>query len=61
MTKEIDPRDYMAEFLAAGKTVTNIPTGQRTDPENIQMKFMGGRPKKVVDPTSSIPDKKKKK
>ena len=51
----------MAEFLAAGKTVTNIPTGQRTDPENIQMKFMGGRPKKVVDPTSSIPDKKKKK
>jgi hypothetical protein len=58
MTKEIDPRDYMAEFLAAGKTVTNIPAGQRTDPENIQLKFMGGRPKKVVDPAT---EKKKKK
>lgn len=43
MAKDIDPRDYMAEFLAAGKTVTTIPAGQRTDPENIVMKFMGGR------------------
>ena len=50
MAKEIDTREYMAEFLAAGKNVTTIPAGQRTDPENIQMKFMGGRPKKVAEP-----------
>lgn len=43
MTKKIDTRDYMAEFLAAGKTVTTMPAGLRTDPDNIVMKFMGGR------------------
>jgi hypothetical protein len=60
MAKEIDPRDYLAEFLAAGKTVTNIPAGQRTDPDGIVMKFMGGRgrPKKPAEPASQ--DKKKK-
>ena len=52
MTKKIDTRDYIAEFLAAGKTVTTIPAGQRTDPENITLKFMGGRgrPKNSVTP-----------
>jgi hypothetical protein len=50
MAKEIDTRDYMAEFLAAGKTITTIPAGQRTDPENIQLKFTGGRPKKIAEP-----------
>jgi hypothetical protein len=60
MAKEIDPRDYMAEFLAAGKTVTTIPAGQRTDPDGIVMKFMGGRgrPKKPAEPAAE--DKKKK-
>jgi hypothetical protein len=60
MAKEIDPRDYMAEFLAAGKTVTTMPAGQRTDPDGIVMKFMGGRgrPKKPAEPVSQ--DKKKK-
>ena len=52
MTKKIDTRDYMAEFLAAGKEVTTIPAGLRTDPDNIVMKFMGGRgrPKNPVAP-----------
>jgi hypothetical protein len=43
MAKEVDPRDYLAEFLAAGKTVTVVPAGQRVNPENIVMKYMGGR------------------
>ena len=60
MTKDIDPRDYMAEFLAAGKTVTQVPTGQRSDPEVI-MKFMGGRPKKAVVPVVETKPKKAKK
>lgn len=60
MTKKIDTRDYMAEFLAAGKTVTTVPTGQRTDPENIVMKFMGGRgrPKNPVPPKTDGDSKK---
>jgi len=60
MTKEIDPRDYLAEFLAAGKEVTQVPIGHRSDPETI-MKFMGGRPKKVVEPTKPVVEKKVKK
>jgi hypothetical protein len=50
----------MAEFLAAGKTVTTMPAGQRTDPEGIVMKFVGGRgrPKKPAEPP--VADKKKK-
>ena len=60
MAKEIDPRDYLAEFLASGKTVTTMPAGQRTDPDGIVMKFMGGRgrPKKPAEPV--VQDKKKK-
>lgn len=48
MTKEVDTRDWLAEFLAAGKTVTEVPMGQRSDPATIQ-KFYGGRPKKQVE------------
>jgi len=48
----------MAEFLAAGKEVTQVPMGQRSDPETI-MKFMGGRPKKT--PEVPAPVKKVKK
>lgn len=55
MTKEVDPRDYVAEFLAAGKTVTQVPSGQRSDPQVVQ-KFYGGRPKKQPEPP--IEDKK---
>jgi hypothetical protein len=54
VAKEIDDRDYLAEFLAAGKSVTVVPAGQRTDPENITLRFTGGRgrPKKVeAEPT----------
>ena len=60
MAKEIDPRDYMAEFLAAGNTVTTMPAGQRTDPDSIVMKFIvnRGRPKKSAEPVSR--DQKKK-
>jgi hypothetical protein len=60
MAKEIDPRDYMAEFLAAGKTVTNVPAGQRTDPENIVLKFVGGRGR-PKNPNTIIVEKKEKK
>jgi hypothetical protein len=61
MTKEIDPRDYMAEFLAAGKTVTTAPAGQRTDPEGIVMKFVGGRgrPKNPTPPPAPVKKEKK--
>ena len=55
MTKETDTRDYVAEFLAAGKTVTKVPTGHRNDPQTIQ-KFYGGRPKKQPEPPAE--DKK---
>lgn len=48
MAKEVDTRDYVAEFLAAGKTITEVPIGQRSDPATIQ-KFYGGRPKKQVE------------
>ena len=42
MAKEIDPRDYMAEFLAAGGTVKQIPLGEKTDPAVIVHTY--GRP-----------------
>ena len=58
MAKEIDPRDYMAEFLAAGKEVTQVPMGQRSDPETI-MKFMGGRPKKTLEVPAPVKKVKK--
>jgi hypothetical protein len=48
MAKEIDPRDYLAEFLAAGGTVQQIPVGQKTDPAVIVHSY-GGRPKKKVE------------
>ena len=62
MAKEIDGRDYLAEFLAAGNTVTTVPAGQRTDPDGIVMKFMGGRgrPKNPVTPETAKKVKKEK-
>jgi len=61
MAKEIDTRDYMAEFLATGKTVTTVPAGQRTDPDDIVMKFVGGRGRPKNPTTPSAPVKKEKK
>lgn len=60
MAKEIDTRDYMAEFLAAGKTVTSIPAGQRTNPEDIVLKFMGGRGRPKNPNTVPVVKKEKK-
>ena len=59
MAKEIDTRDYMAEFLASGKSVTTVPAGQRTDPDAIVMKFVGGRGR-PKNPTPPEPAKKVK-
>jgi predicted mannosyl-3-phosphoglycerate phosphatase (HAD superfamily) len=47
MAKEFDPRDYMAEFLAAGGTVKHIPLGEKTDPAVIVHSY--GRPKKKTE------------
>jgi hypothetical protein len=35
----------VAEFLSKGGTITQIPTGQRTEPSDAKT-FWGGRPKK---------------
>jgi hypothetical protein len=56
MAKPIDTRDYMAEFLAKGKTITVCPAGERTDPDKIVMNFVNTRGRKPanakpVDPT----------
>jgi predicted mannosyl-3-phosphoglycerate phosphatase (HAD superfamily) len=61
MAKEIDPRDYMAEFLAAGGTVKQIPLGEKTDPAVIVHTY--GRPKKKVEPVvvKEVKPKKEKK
>jgi hypothetical protein len=58
MAKQIDERDYVAEFLANGGTVTQVPIGQRSDPETIQ-KFYGGRPKKQLTPEEEAAKKAK--
>lgn len=61
MTKEIDPRDYMAEFLAAGGTVKQIPLGQKSDQETVVR--MWGKPKKKVEvvEVKEVKPKKEKK
>jgi len=46
MAKTIDTRDYMAEFLSKGKTVTICPKGERTDPDKIVMNFVPTRGRK---------------
>jgi len=60
MTKKVDTRDYMAEFIAAGKTVTTMPAGLRTDPDDIVLKFMGGRGR-PKNPVVAKPEKAPKK
>jgi hypothetical protein len=60
MSKEIDERDYLAEFLAAGGTVQKIPQGQKSDQQTIQ-KFWGGRPKKKVEEVIEVKEKKPRK
>lgn len=37
----------VAEFMAKGGKVTQIPTGQRTEPSDAKT-FWGGRPKKAA-------------
>jgi hypothetical protein len=60
MSKEIDERDYLAEFLAAGGTVQKIPQGQKSDQQTIQ-KFWGGRPKKKTEEVIEVKEKKPRK
>ena len=60
MAKEINARDYVAEFLANGGTVQVIPAGQRSDPATIVQTY-GGRSRKKVEPTAeaNISEEKK--
>jgi hypothetical protein len=44
MAKEIDPRDYLAEFLAAGGVVKKLALGEKSDQETVVR--MWGKPKK---------------
>ena len=61
MAKEVDTRDYLAEFLAAGGTVQHIPVGQKTDPAVIVHSY--GRPKKKTEDVvvKEVKPKKEKK
>lgn len=57
MTKEVDQRNYLAEFLAAGGSVQQIPIGHKSDPAVIV--HMYGRPKKkAVSETTGNKDTK---
>jgi hypothetical protein len=51
MAKEIDTRDYMAEFKAAGGNVKSYATGLRSDPETIQTFIMGRGRRPASKPT----------
>ena len=55
MAKEIDTRDYVAEFNAAGGNVKVFTTGLRSDPETIQTFVMGrGRRPATATATSTV-------
>jgi hypothetical protein len=52
MAREIDTRDYVAEFNAAGGNVKSYATGLRSDPETIQTFIMGRGRKPAAKPAS---------
>lgn len=54
MAKEIDTRDYVAEFQAAGGNVKSYATGLRSDPETIQTFIMGRGRKPAAKSAQSI-------
>jgi DNA invertase Pin-like site-specific DNA recombinase len=58
MAKEVDPRDYVAEFLANGGTVQKIPLGQKSNQETVVR--MWGKPKKKEEPVVEEVKPKKK-
>jgi hypothetical protein len=53
MAKEIDTRDYVAEFLAAGGNVKSYATGLRSDADTIQTFIMGRGRKPANKPTQA--------
>jgi len=58
MTKEVDTRDYVAEFLASGGNVKVFTAGLRSDPETIQT-FVMGRGRKPATATNTATATKK--